>query len=261
MQLIIPAVADLILSKRHIADGNVKEVVRQVGFFIPCDLDFCFLVKLLCDTTGQAVQFHAVQLGIVGIELAVPVAEERADTHTGLQHIAAHAADMLQGAIHSVNDRRRRVKGSQGRFPRGGVFVLGQQGFQLLVLGMPVILAGVKGICQTAPAKIASQNVLFLLTCRGTTGCHALLDFFQLADGLHIGSELCFRTFRHGRFIRCKVVRAVIFSRFLTRSKAVHILHDLRNKGGFLRFVCADFGFLFLDFVDVHFHQGIKIEY
>ena len=125
---------------------------------------------------------------------------------------------------------------------------------------MPVILAGVKGICQTAPAKIASQNILFLLGRRGTTGCHALLDFFQRADGLHIGSELCFRTFRHGRFIRCKVVRAVILDRFLTRSKAVHILHDLRYKGGFLRFVCADFGFLFLDFIDVHFHQAVKIE-
>ena len=44
------------------------------------------------------------------------------------------------------------------------------------------------------------------------------------------------------------------------RGKAVYILHDLRYKGGFLRFVCADFGFLFLDFVDVHFHQTVKIE-
>ena len=126
MQLIIPAVADLILSKRHIADGKVKEVVWQVGFFIACNLDFCFLVKLLRNAPGQAIQLHAVQLGIVSIELAVPVAEERADTHTGLQHIAAHAADTLQGAIHSVNDRRRRVKGSQGRFPCSAVFVLGQ---------------------------------------------------------------------------------------------------------------------------------------
>ena len=178
MQLIIPAVADLILSKRHIADGKVKEVVRQVGFFIAHDFDFRFLVKLLRDTTGQAIQLHAIQLGIVGIELAVPMPEERADTHTGLQHIAAHAADMLQGAVHGVNHRRRRVKGSQGGFPCSGVFILGQQIFKLLVLGMPVILAGVKGICQTAPAEIASQNVLFQLTCRGTTGCHALLDFF-----------------------------------------------------------------------------------
>ena len=126
MQLIIPAVADLILSKRHIADGKVKEVVRQVGFFIACDLNFRFLVKLLRNAPGQAIQLHAVQLGIVGIELAVPVAEERTDTHTGLQHIAAHAADMLQGAVHSVNDRRRCVKGSQGGFPRSGVFVLCQ---------------------------------------------------------------------------------------------------------------------------------------
>ena len=261
VQLIIPAVADLILSKRHIADGKVKEVVWQVGFFIPCNLNLRFLVKLLRDTTGQAIQLHAIQLGIVGIELAVPVAEERADTHAGFQHIAAHAADMLQGTVHSVNHRRRCVKGSQGGFPCGSIFVLGQQGFQLLVLGMPVIFAGVKGICQTTPAKIASQNVLFLLTCRGTTGCHALLDFFQRADGLHIGSELCFCAFRNGRFIRCKVVRAVILGRFLMRDKAVYILHDLRYKGGFFRFVCANFGFLFLDFVDVHFHQGIKIEY
>ena len=126
MQLIIPAVADLILSKRHIADGKVKEVVRQVGFFIPCNLDFCFLVKLLRDTAGQAIQLHAIQLGIVGIELAVPMPEERTNAHTGFQHIAAHAADMLQGAVHGVNHRRRRVKGSQGRFPRSGVFILGQ---------------------------------------------------------------------------------------------------------------------------------------
>lgn len=126
---------------------------------------------------------------------------------------------------------------------------------------MPVILSGVKGICQTAPAKIASQNVLFLLTCRRTTGCHALLDFFQRADSLHIGCKLCFGSFRDDRFIRCKVVRAVIFGRFLTRGKAVYILHDLRYKGGFFRLVCADFGFLLLDFVDVHFHQAVKIEY
>ena len=126
VQLIIPAVADLILSKRYIADGKVKEVVRQVGFFIPCNLDFCFLVKLLRDTAGQAIQLHAIQLGIVGIELAVPMPEERTNAHTGFQHIAAHAADMLQGAVHGVNHRRRRVKGSQGRFPRSGVFILGQ---------------------------------------------------------------------------------------------------------------------------------------
>ena len=126
VQLIIPAVADLILPKRHIADGKVKEVVRQVGFFIPCNLNFCFLVKLLRNAPGQVIQLHAVQLGIVGIELAVPMAEERADTHTGFQHIAAHTADMLQGAVHGVNHRRRCVKGCQGGFPRGGVFILGQ---------------------------------------------------------------------------------------------------------------------------------------
>lgn len=44
MQLVILTVRDLILSKRHIADSQIKEAVRQVGLFVAADLNFCFLV-------------------------------------------------------------------------------------------------------------------------------------------------------------------------------------------------------------------------
>ena len=44
VQLVILAVRDLILSKRHIADSQIKEAVRQVGLFVTADLNFGFLV-------------------------------------------------------------------------------------------------------------------------------------------------------------------------------------------------------------------------
>ena len=44
MQLVILTVRNLILPKRHIADSQIKEAVRQVGFFVATDLNFCFLV-------------------------------------------------------------------------------------------------------------------------------------------------------------------------------------------------------------------------
>ena len=44
MQLVILTVRDLILPKRYIADSQIKEAVRQVGFFVAADLNFYFLV-------------------------------------------------------------------------------------------------------------------------------------------------------------------------------------------------------------------------
>ena len=44
VQLVVLAVRDLILPKRHIADSQIKEAVRQVGLFVAADLNFCFLV-------------------------------------------------------------------------------------------------------------------------------------------------------------------------------------------------------------------------
>ena len=44
MQFVVLAVRDLILPKRHIADSQIKEAVRQVGFFVATNLNFGFLV-------------------------------------------------------------------------------------------------------------------------------------------------------------------------------------------------------------------------
>ena len=249
MQFVIPSVADLILPERNIANGKVKETVGQVGFFVPCDLDSRFLVQLPGDTPRHAVQLNTVEFGVVGVELTVPMPEECPHAHTGFQHIAAHAADALQGAVHSMDNGGRGVKGSQGRFPCGGIFVLGQKGFQLFVLGVPVVLAGVKGICQTAPAEIPRQNVLLGFGGRRA----ALLDGFQGLNGGHIGGKLFFRTFGYRRFIGCQIVGQVILGRFRRSGQPLYVRHHFGHKGAFCRFAL-------LNFVAIHFHQGVKFQ-
>ena len=185
----------------------------------------------------------------MGVELTVPMPEKRPHAHTGFQHVAAHAADALQGAVHSMDDGGRGVKGSQGRFPRGGIFVLGQKGFQLFVLGVPVVLAGVKGICQTTPAEIPRQNVLLGFGGRRA----ALLDGFQGLNSGHIGGKLFFRAFGHGRFIGCQIVGQVILGRFRRSGQPLHVRHHFGHKGAFCRFAL-------LNFVAIHFHQGVKFQ-
>ena len=249
MQLIIPSVADLILPERHIADGKVKETVGQVGFFVPCDLDSRFLVQLFGDAPRHTVQLNAVEFGIVGVKFTVPMPKERPHAHTGFQHVAAHAADAFQSAVHGMNNGGRGVKGGQGRFPRSGIFVLGQKGFQLFVLGVPVVLAGVKGIGQITPAEIPRQNVLFGFGGRRA----ALLDGFQGLNRFHIGSKLFFRTFGHGRFIGCQIVSQVILGRLRCRGQSLHIRHHFGHKGAFCRLAL-------LNFVAIHFHQGVKFQ-
>lgn len=44
VQFVVLTVRDLILPKRHIADSQIKEAVRQVDLFVAADLYFCFLV-------------------------------------------------------------------------------------------------------------------------------------------------------------------------------------------------------------------------
>ena len=70
----------------------------------------------------------------------------------------------------------------------GGILVLGEQSFQLCIFLCPTIFAGVKGICQTAPAYILGKNPLFL--SGGTTVL--LLQLEQGTDGFDVPGEFLF---------------------------------------------------------------------
>ena len=72
--------------------------------------------------------------------------------------------------------------GVQGAGTCGDVFILGEQSFQLCIFLCPTILAGVKGIRQTAPAHILRKHLLLL---GGGTPVF-LLQLEQGADGFDV---------------------------------------------------------------------------
>ncbi len=75
--------------------------------------------------------------------------------------------------------------GVQSGSAGGGILLFGEQPFQLGVLGRPVFLVGVKGICKTAPAYILRKHLLLL----GGGTAMLLLQSEQGPDGFNIAGE------------------------------------------------------------------------
>ena len=118
--LVILLVGDFELTERNIADGGIKEAVGQFRLFKSLHSNGGFLIKLLGDSSGNAIQFHAVQLRLrhaVGQHT-----KEVTDTAGGFQNVALSEVHALQRLIHGSNDHRRRVKCRQGGFPGGCIF-------------------------------------------------------------------------------------------------------------------------------------------
>ena len=69
---------------------------------------------------------------------------------------------MLHSIVDATDHGGAGVVSVQGAGTGCGVFVLGEQSFQFDVLFCPTVFAGVKGICQTAPAHILGKHLLFL---------------------------------------------------------------------------------------------------
>ena len=78
----------------------------------------------------------------------------------------------------------------QGAGTGGGILVLGEQSFQLCIFLCPTIFAGVKGICQTAPAYILGKHLLLL----GGGTPMLLFQLEQGADGFNVPRVLLLRT-------------------------------------------------------------------
>ena len=76
--------------------------------------------------------------------------------------------------------------GIEGGGPGGGVLCVGQQSLELLIFLGPVLLPGVKGVREAAPAHIAGQDRLFRRRGPAPLG----LNPFQSADGLDVAPEL-----------------------------------------------------------------------
>ena len=187
--LVVAPVNDLDISKRHIAHSSVKEAVRYLRLFIAGNGDTAVLVKLPGDAAGNTVEFHAV-------DLAIPHAVRQhshkvANAAGRLQQVAAFQAHLCQGFVNGVDDDGRGIKGGQAAGPRGGIFLLGEQRFQL---GIPAVLF-IEAIGKAAPAHIAGKDLLLLRCRQPVFAFHCL----QGADRRHIG-RILLRLAAHAQF-------------------------------------------------------------
>ena len=178
--LVVAPVNDLDISKRHIAHCCVKKAVRYLRLFIAGDSDPAVLVKLSGNAAGDAVQLHAV--GFAGAHAVRQHSDEVADAAGRLQQIAAFQAHLCQGFVNGVDDDGRGIKGGQAAGTGGGIFLLGEQRFQL---GVPAVLF-IEAVGKAAPAHIAGKGFLFLRRRQPVFAFHCL----QSADRRHIGRIL-----------------------------------------------------------------------
>ena len=181
-ELVVSSVVYLILSEWHIADGKVIEIA-PVGRFKSGDGDIGVRVKLLCNPAGDAVQFHAIELA--ALHLLRQTAEEVADAHRRLQNVAGPETHIADSFIDRLDNRGAGVVRVQRGGTRSGVFLRGKCGVKLGKLVFPVILAFIKGICQTSPADVFGENVLFF--GRGLPVVE--LQLFQQIDRVHVPAE------------------------------------------------------------------------
>jgi len=151
--LVVPLVEHSVISKRNIADSGVKIIVGECSFLIPLYLNIRRLIELLCDTSGYAVQFNAVQTAFL-THFFGHNAEKVAYAHSRLQNVTSTETESRQSFINAVYDGGRGVVRVQHRAFCGCVFVLCQRFCKLLMFARPGTVVLVKRLRQTAPADV-----------------------------------------------------------------------------------------------------------
>ena len=130
IQLIVAAVVDFDTVEGDVAQDHIEAVVLKFGGLIAHNGNIRLWIELLCNTPGDGVQLHAVQLGSLillrqnGIEIAGP--------HAGVKNPAVGTAlkpEPFQSAVHIADQLRLGVVGGDGGAHGRLIFFLGQQGF------------------------------------------------------------------------------------------------------------------------------------
>ena len=180
MLLVIPLIVQAVIAKRHIADGEIKGVIRELGILVTGDLNVSIRVQLAGNPSADAVQFHAGEL--TALHALRQHTEEVADTHRRLQNSAVFKAELSRSVIDRADDRGRGVVRVQDGRTRRLVFVRSQQVLQLVIAA----IVRRKGVRHAAPADITGKNLLFLGGCRTVFG----FELVQQADCSNIAVEL-----------------------------------------------------------------------
>ena len=125
MLLVVSLIVQAVITKRHIADGEIKGVICEFGVLVTGDFNVSIRIQLACNASADAVQFHAGEL--TALHALRQHTEEVADTHRRLQNSAVFKAEMRRRVIDRADDRGRGVVRVQDRRTRRLVFVRSQQ--------------------------------------------------------------------------------------------------------------------------------------
>ena len=160
--------------------------VWELGVLKALDGDARPLVELPCYLSRERVNLHAVE---PAVRHAVwKQAQEVAHAAGRLQDVAFGKAKAVKGFVHRLDDNGRGIERRQGGFHRRTVFLIGEDGFQLLILVRPCRIAAVKRHRQTAPSHILGKGFLFF----GRGKAVLNLQFVQEIDRRHVVSEFLF---------------------------------------------------------------------
>ena len=107
--LIVGSVSHLVLTKRHVPNCHIKEIIGIVCLFKACDLHIGIRVKLPCDSSGNSVQLHTIKPAL--LHILRQHTEKVADTHCRLQDVAFGKAHSFHRIINRLDDNRACVVG------------------------------------------------------------------------------------------------------------------------------------------------------
>ena len=186
--LVISLIRDSVITERNIANSNIEKAVGKRGCFISLYGDVGVLVELLCNTSCDAVEFHAVELAVR--HAFGEQTEEVADTAGGFQDIAHAEAHLFNRSVHRLNDRGACVMGVQHGSTSGFVFLWGQGFVEFPELICPRCVVFLKYLRQTAPAHVPGKDFLFFGRCKALFK----LDSLQCPYRIHVHAELRFRS-------------------------------------------------------------------
>ena len=176
-----------VIAEGNIANGNIEEAVRKRGCFISLYGDVGVLIELLCNTSCNAVEFHAVEPA--ARHAFGEQAEEIADTAGGFQNIAHAEAHLFNRSVHRFDDCGTCIVCVQYGSTSGFVFLWGQGFVEFPELICPRCVAFLKYLRQTAPAHVPGKDFLFFGRCKALFK----LDSLQCPYRIHVHAKLRFR--------------------------------------------------------------------
>ena len=242
MPVVFPVI-DPVVSKRHIPDRHIKEVIRIFTSLVPADPDLRIRIQLPGNPAADIVKLHSIQL--CAVHGRGQHSEKVPDPGRWLQHVPLGKPHVGKRLIHRPDDHRLRVMRIQDTAAGGSILLIRQQFSQGLAFLFPGIFSRVKSIRQPAPADITGKNILFFL-CRGKA---AVLQLFQETDRSDIPREFLFRTAKANPVVRNMVItgRDAGHGRlqfiFLNRFCVLDLLHTFRLLWNLFQSGCSLQGF------------------